>query len=133
MSSTFKTLFICSVKRTVYLIPFLGSSVSLLIAAVASGYTDVSFAPETWLVLLGLAVGPQLIGHTTINYAMRHFSALLVTIAILGEPVGSAILAFALFDEVVAPLQLAGFVGLLVGIAVTAIGETKQHDEPRAT
>lgn len=109
------------------------AAVVLLIAAVASGYTDVSFAPATWLILLGLAIGPQLIGHTTINYAMRHFSALLVTIAILGEPVGSAILAFALFDEVVAPLQLAGFVGLLVGIAITAIGETKQHDEPRTT
>lgn len=109
------------------------AAIVLLIAALASGYTSLSFQPEVWLVLLGLAVGPQLIGHTTINFAMRHFSALLVTIAILGEPVGSAILAFVMFDEAVAPLQLVGFVALLIGIAITAIGETQQHNEPQST
>jgi drug/metabolite transporter (DMT)-like permease len=54
---------------------------------------------------------------------MRHLSALLVTIALLGEPVGSAILALMLFSEAVAPLQIVGLVCLLIGIAVTAVGE----------
>lgn len=109
------------------------AAIVLLIAALATGHTSLAYPPEVWLVLIGLAVGPQLIGHTTINFAMRHFSALLVTIAILGEPVGSAILAFILFDEAVAPLQLVGFVGLLIGIAITAIGETKHNNEPQST
>ena len=95
----------------------------LLVAALGFGYTTVPAAGMTWLVLIGLALGPQLLGHTSINYAMRHLSALLVTIALLGEPVGSAILAFVLFQEQVAPLQVVGLVGLLLGIAVTAVGE----------
>lgn len=98
----------------------------LLVAALGFGYTTVPAAGMTWLVLLGLALGPQLLGHTSINYAMRHLSALLVTIALLGEPVGSAILAFVLFQEQVAPLQVVGLVGLLLGIAVTAVGERTQ-------
>ncbi len=98
----------------------------LLAAAIAFGYRTLPNTSTTWLVLAGLAFGPQLLGHTSINYAMRHLSALLVTIALLGEPVGSAILAFALFHEQVAVLQIIGLFGLLVGIAVTAIGERTQ-------
>ena len=98
----------------------------LLVAALGFGYTTVPTAGITWLVLIGLALGPQLLGHTSINYAMRHLSALLVTIALLGEPVGSAILAFVLFQEQVAPLQVMGLIGLLLGIGVTAVGERTQ-------
>ena len=92
-------------------------------AALSFGYTTLPQGGSTWLVLAALALGPQLLGHTSINYAMRHLSALLVTIALLGEPVGSAILALMLFSEAVAPLQIVGLVCLLIGIAVTAVGE----------
>jgi drug/metabolite transporter (DMT)-like permease len=98
----------------------------LLVAAIGFGFTTLPASGTTWLVLIGLALGPQLLGHTSINYAMRHLSALLVTIALLGEPVGSAILAFVLFQEQVAPLQVIGLVALLLGIGVTAVGERTQ-------
>ena len=98
----------------------------LLVAAIGFGFTTLPASGMTWLVLIGLALGPQLLGHTSINYAMRHLSALLVTIALLGEPVGSAILAFVLFQEQVAPLQVMGLIGLLLGIGVTAVGERTQ-------
>lgn len=98
----------------------------LLGASIAVGNYTLPSTPTAWLILAGLAIGPQLLGHTSINYAMRHLSALLVTIALLGEPVGSAILAFFLFSEQIAPLQLTGLIGLLVGIGATAIGETRK-------
>ena len=98
----------------------------LLVAAIGFGFTTLPASGMTWLVLIGLALGPQLLGHTSINYAMRHLSALLVTIALLAEPVGSAILAFVLFQEQVAPLQVMGLVALLLGIGVTAVGERTQ-------
>lgn len=99
------------------------AAVVLVGAALAAGYDTLPSGVGNWLVLAGLALGPQLLGHTAINYAMRHLSALLVTIALLGEPVGSALLAIVLFNEQIAALQLAGLVLLLVGIAVTAVGE----------
>ena len=98
----------------------------LLAASIAVGNHTLPNTPTAWLILAGLAIGPQLLGHTSINYAMRHLSALLVTIALLGEPLGSAILAFFLFHEHIAPLQLAGLIGLLVGIGATAFGETRE-------
>ena len=73
-----------------------------------------------WLLLL--ALGPQLMGHTAFNWALAHLSATFVALAILGEPVGSAIFAYFLFGESFAPLQLAGFTLLLAGIGLGILG-----------
>lgn len=118
------------VRAHIPLLPYIwmtygSAAVTLLVASIAFGFTTLPTSTTAWLVLLGLAVGPQLIGHTSINYAVRHLSALLVTIALLGEPVGSAILAFTLFQERVAPLQLVGLGSLLLGIGIAAYGETR--------
>ncbi len=69
--------------------------------------------------------GPQLLGHTSFNWSLRHLSATFVAVAILGEPIGSALLAWLIFSETFAGLQLAGFVLLLVGIYVAARRETR--------
>lgn len=76
-----------------------------------------------WLTLI--AVGPQLLGHTAFNWALAHLSATFVVLAILGEPIGSAILAYFIFGEVFAPLQLAGFALLLLGIGLGVVGEQR--------
>ena len=68
------------------------------------------------LGLIGLALGPQLLGHTGINWALKHLTPALVAIAILAEPIGSALLAWWVFNEQFAMLQLAGFALLLTGL-----------------
>ncbi len=78
------------------------------------------YPPLAYLLLLGLAVGPQLLGHTAFNWALRDLSATFVAVATLGEPIGSALLALLIFGEGFEVAQLAGFVLLLVGIAVAA-------------
>lgn len=103
------------------------AAITLCVASLAFGFSVLPTDPNAWLFLGALALGPQLIGHTSINYAMRHLSALLVTIAMLGEPVGSAILAFVFFAERIETMQLVGLFGLLVGIAITAYGETREE------
>jgi drug/metabolite transporter (DMT)-like permease len=80
------------------------------------------------VLLLALALGPQLLGHTAFNWSLRYLSATFVTVALLGEPIGSALLALALFGETFQPLQLAGFVLLLAGIAVAARAEARASD-----
>ena len=106
------------------------AAIALGVASLALGITVLPTQPMAWLYLAALALGPQLIGHTSINYAMRHLSALLVTIAMLGEPVGSAILAFVLFSERIESMQLVGLLALLIGIALTAFGETREEQTP---
>jgi drug/metabolite transporter (DMT)-like permease len=72
---------------------------------------------------LGMALGPQLLGHTSYNWSLKHVSPTFIAVVTLGEPVGSALLAWIFFDESFALLQGIGFVMLLVGIYLAARGE----------
>jgi drug/metabolite transporter (DMT)-like permease len=71
-----------------------------------------------WIALLGLV--PQLIGHSTFNWALGYLSAAFVSITLLGEPVGSTILALILLDEVPSTLKIAGGLLILTGIYLSA-------------
>lgn len=99
------------------------AAVALMFAAALAGVELWRYSTFGWWMLAGLALGPQLVGHTAFNWALRRLSATFVALSILGEPVGSAILAGFLFAEVPSTGQLVAFAILLVGIAVAALGE----------
>ena len=99
------------------------AALAMNLIAMLAGQGIDRIPPAAWLPIIGLALGPQLAGHTLINASLRHLSPSFVALAILGEPVGSAILAWLLLGEDVAPLQLLGFSVLLAGIVVAARAE----------
>ncbi len=92
------------------------SAVTLLLLCLSTGTALTGFSIGAWLCLAGLALGPQLLGHSAINWALRHVSATFVAVVILGEPVASALLAWMFFGETFSTLQFCGFVVLLSGI-----------------
>lgn len=100
-----------------------GAALFLLLASVAGGTPLAGHTAAAYAFMLGLALGPQLLGHTAYNWSLRHVSATFVAVATLGEPIGGAVLAFFLFGETFAPLQLLGFALLLVGIYLAARAE----------
>lgn len=111
-----------SILAYIYLV--YGAAALVLVAwALVAGQPFFGFPPYVYLLLLGLAIGPQLLGHTAFNYALGALSATFVAVAILGEPIGSALLALLFFGERFAPLQLAGFVLLLSGILLASRAE----------
>lgn len=72
-----------------------------------------------------LAVFPQLIGHSTLNWALKYLPVTYVTIANMGEPIGSTIFAIILFKEIPTPLKVLGAIIILLGIlTVTKTGLT---------
>jgi drug/metabolite transporter (DMT)-like permease len=95
----------------------------LWIAVLASDTAVLGFRPLVYGLLLALAAGPQVLGHTAFNWSLRHMSATFVALSILGEPIGSTVLAYFMFGERLAPAQLAGFVSILAGIFVAARAE----------
>ena len=81
------------------------------------------FSATGWGFLFALALGPQLLGHSVFNWALKHVSTTFIALAILGEPIGSSLLALLLFGERLSLLQSAGFAVLLCGIYLAARSE----------
>lgn len=102
---------------------YTSAMVTLVVVTWLVGLPLLGYSPLVYLWVLLLALGPQLLGHTAFNWVLAHLSATFVALSILGEPVGAAIFAYFLFGETFAPIQLAGFVLLLVGIGLGVLGE----------
>jgi len=98
------------------------AAVLLTVAMAATGRSLFGLAPATYLWLTLLALVPQLLGHSSFNWALRYLPASFVAIALLGEPVGSGVLAYGLLHEVPTTLELGGAGLILAGIAVAALG-----------
>jgi len=105
--------------QEVNLLPYVGlaygvAGVLLLIAAAGAGTPLVT--GQDWLWVSILAVGPQALGHTSVNWALRRLPASAVAVAILGEPVGATLWAFLLFSEGVGIVQSVGILLVFLGI-----------------
>lgn len=82
----------------------------------------VTYPLEEWLLFLAMAVGPGVFGHTVINWALEYVESSVVSVTLLGEPVGSTLLALVLLAEVPDAFTVAGGAVVLAGIYVTATG-----------
>lgn len=91
----------------------------LLVASVGTGTGITGFDAATWVALVLLALGPTVLGHSSLNYALRYLRAYEVNVAILGEPVGAAIWAALLLDEVPGVGTFVGGALVLAGIFLT--------------
>ena len=96
--------------------------VVLLLLALAMRIPLVPHPPREYAIFVGLALGPMLLGHTGMNWALGHLPAYVVSLTLLGEPVVATIIAALLpgIAEVPAPITVLGGALILCGILVTA-------------
>jgi drug/metabolite transporter (DMT)-like permease len=76
------------------------------------------YSPTTYFLFFLLAIVPQLIGHTTFNWALKYLPASMVAITILGEPVGSTILAYFILGEGLTFWKILGGISIFAGILI---------------
>jgi len=127
-----------SLPLPVYTLGVYGSAAVVLLAmAATSGASFIgswgsgqfqSFSALTWVCIAGLALGPQLLGHTSYNWALGYLPAASVSVALLGEPVGTTILALLLLKEIPSPIEVAGGILILMGIYITSRATTESKN-----
>jgi drug/metabolite transporter (DMT)-like permease len=108
------------------------AAIILIFLMLATGETPFGYPPQAYFWILLLAIFPQLIGHTTFNWALRFLPASLVSITLLGEPIGSIILAFVILKEVPSAPELIGAMLVLAGIYLASRIEGKADIEEGA-
>ena len=86
------------------------------------GSNYVGYPLAVYLYILLMAVAAQVIGHTSINWAIRWISPTFVTLVILFEPVSSSFFGYLIFNELPGLLVLIGAVVLLGGVAIAIAG-----------
>jgi drug/metabolite transporter (DMT)-like permease len=116
-----RTVGVWGYATTVYAV----AAVALGGAALVSRAPLAGFGSRDWAVFAALAAGPMLVGHTGINYALKHFRATTVNVAGLTEPVGATLIAWLVpsIHEVPPPTALAGGILVIGGIVVTLVGQ----------
>jgi drug/metabolite transporter (DMT)-like permease len=95
---------------------YTASAVMLLAWMMVRGHGFTGFEPVNYLWFALLALGPQVFGHTSLNWALKYIPAPKVAISVLGEPVGSALLAWVFFAEVPGYTLFIGGALILYGV-----------------
>lgn len=97
---------------------YTSTAIILLVWSLIVGGSLTGYSGKTYLMFVLLALVPQILGHTSFNWSLRFLPATMVTIAVLGEPVGATILAYAILKEIPSIFEIIGGVLILGGIAI---------------
>jgi drug/metabolite transporter (DMT)-like permease len=101
------------------------AAIGLIILMFIAGQSPFRYEAKTFGWIFLLAAIPQLIGHSTYNWALRYLPAAFVAVTTLGEPIGSAILAFFILNERPMTATIIGGVLILLGIFFAARSSSK--------
>ncbi|WP_050616164.1 DMT family transporter [Bacillus testis] len=99
------------------------SSIVLFLYVLIRKQPLLHYPVSDWMYFLLLALIPTLLGHTLFNWSVRWISATTISMAILLEPIGAAILAYFVLDETVAITQAIGGIIVIAGLCLFLIDE----------
>lgn len=102
------------------------ATVFLLIAVMFSRESFVGYDTTNWLLFVGLALGPTVIGHSVLNLAVRYVPTTLVSISIIGEPVLTSLLAWFLLGDKIPVLTILGGIFIISGMLLAMRSNLKK-------
>jgi len=92
------------------------STIVLFFYVLLTGDSFTGYSEMDWLWFLLLAIIPTLLGHSLFNWAIKYISTNVISMSILFEPIGAAILAYFVLQEYITWTQFTG--GMLVMLSV---------------
>ncbi|ETT86642.1 DMT family transporter [Viridibacillus sp. FSL R5-0477] len=121
-----------SVRKELSLIPYSvigygSSAIFLAIYALCLNESFTNYSSTTWWALLGLAFVATILGQTIFNWLIKWISTSVISMSILGETIGTCILAYFILGEVISLEQAVGIVVILIGLAIFLVQQRKTN------
>jgi drug/metabolite transporter (DMT)-like permease len=106
------------------------ASIVLILLVLLNRSQVGGYSPSSYIWIVALALIPQVVGHSAFNWALKYLSAAYVSIALLGEPIGSVILAALFLKETPGILEIIGGVLILSGIILATQRSMSKVNSP---
>ncbi|WP_439876079.1 DMT family transporter [Bacillus mycoides] len=111
------------IRKDLSLIPYsvisYGSSSCFLgIFAYMQQQSFIHYATQTWLSFIGLAFIATILGQTIFNWLLKWMSATVISMSILGETIGTCVLAYFILSETITLQQALGISIIFIGLAL---------------
>ncbi|MFE5426121.1 DMT family transporter [Peribacillus simplex] len=111
------------VRKRLSLIPYsiigyTSSALFLSIFVISQQTSFGNYSKQTWLSFIGLAFIATILGQTVFNWLLKWLSTSVISMSILGETIGTCILAYFILDEVISLQQGIGIALILIGLAL---------------
>lgn len=97
------------------------STITLFFYIIIKGESFGPYPATDWMWFVLLAIIPNLLGHNLFNWALKWTSTNVISIAILFEPVGAALLAIWIFNEYLTASQIVGGLVVILGIMLFVV------------
>jgi drug/metabolite transporter (DMT)-like permease len=108
-------------------------AIALLAVCLITNTSLTGYPSAAWLALIALTVGPQLMGHSMLNYALKRVSATTVSVIVLLEVPGAILLAWAWLNQRISLTTMIGIAVLLAGVTLVVLspaGRSALHQQP---
>jgi drug/metabolite transporter (DMT)-like permease len=103
-------------------VTYSSAAILLMITALTSRYSLSGYSGTTYLMFVLLALIPQILGHSSLNWSLKFIPATMITIAVLGEPIIATILAIFVLNESPTLTEIIGGTLILGGIFIAFRG-----------
>jgi drug/metabolite transporter (DMT)-like permease len=107
-------------------------AVLLLVVCLVGRQSLGGYGRSTWLAILAIVAGAQLLGHSMFNYALQRAPATTVSVLALLEVPGATLIAWVWLGQQPRPSTLFGLAVVLVGVAVVVLGAGPGRAAPEA-
>ena len=106
---------------------YAASAFFLAVYALSQQLSFIDYSQSTWTAFLGIAFISTILGQMLLNWLLKWLSTSVISMSILGETIGTCILAYFILGEIITLRQGIGIIVTLFGLGLFMFYKNKMH------